>query len=169
VGRSGLLGDLHRRKGSCTANSRHYGRQRDHSPADSLACRCTDVIWHRHSSRCRHADGLPSIRRPRGDTPGWPARCNCAADRPWRPRCAQGRRYRPRHPPRHTPAIRTLRRAVGETPLEESECLVHFMLPINVAKRTQDAHRLVAGPRAPGVGARCRRCVARAPLRTART
>src|SRR5436190_17718160 len=43
-------------------------------------------------------------------------------------------------------------RAVGETPFEESECLVHFMLPINVARRTQDAHRLVAGPERPAWG-----------------
>ena len=43
-------------------------------------------------------------------------------------------------------------RAVGETPIEESECLVHFMLPINVAQRTQDAHGLVAGPERPAWG-----------------
>jgi hypothetical protein len=37
-----------------------------------------------------------------------------------------------------------VRRAVGETPLEEGKGLVHFMLAIGVAHRTQDAHRLVA-------------------------
>jgi hypothetical protein len=45
-----------------------------------------------------------------------------------------------------------IRRAVGETPLEESKGLVHFMLAIGVAHRTQDAHRLVAGPDRPAWG-----------------
>ena len=45
-----------------------------------------------------------------------------------------------------------VRRAVGETLLEEGEALVHFMLAIGVAQRAKDAYGLVAGPDQPAWG-----------------
>jgi hypothetical protein len=58
-------------------------------------------------SRCRHGDGLPAIRRPHGGTPGWLARCMCAADRQRTPRCARGQPCRPYRPLRRTQAAQT--------------------------------------------------------------
>ena len=45
-----------------------------------------------------------------------------------------------------------LPRGGGETPLEKSEALVHFMLAIGVAQRAKDAYGLVAGPDGPAWG-----------------
>src|SRR5215208_175493 len=45
-----------------------------------------------------------------------------------------------------------VRRAVGEAPPEGSEEFVELMLPMRVAPRTQDAHRLVPGPERPAWG-----------------
>ncbi len=48
--------------------------------------------------------------------------------------------------------LERVRRAVGETVREGSEELGHFLLPMCVAPRTQDAHGLVAGPERPAWG-----------------